>query len=294
MKYHFLFNPLAGKGKAENYALGLDTAEPSSTVCQDLTKIDNFADFLATLDSDDKLIICGGDGTLNGFINRTKDILFNNDIIYYPAGSGNDFMHDLNRAESDGPFAVNEYINKLPTVTINDKKYRFINGVGFGVDGYVCAEGNRLRAKGKKVDYTAIALKGLLFAFKRVNATVTIDGKEHFYRNVWMTTTMKGRFFGGGMMLTPDQDRNSEDGKFSVLIAHSLGSLKIATLFPSIFKGKHIKYTKYIDIHRCESMTVKYDRPCDLQIDGESISGVTEYSAWGGRRGISDKLTNLH
>ena len=278
-KYFFLFNPLAGKGKAEKFSLDLKNNQGVEVVHYDITKIDDYSAFLSNIGNDDKLVICGGDGTLNRFVNATENTDFKGEILYLPAGSGNDFMHDLNRAEGDGPFVVNEYINNLPTVTINSKKYRFINGVGFGVDGYVCAEGNRLRAKGKKVDYTAIALKGLLFAFKRVNATVTVDGKEHFYRNVWMTTTMKGRFFGGGMMLTPDQDRKSEDGKFSVLIAHSLGSLKIATLFPSIFKGKHIKYTKYIDIHRCESMTVKYDRPCDLQIDGESISGVTEYSA---------------
>ena len=94
MKYHFLFNPFAGKGKAERFALELDTENAQSTVCQDLTKIDSYENFLSKLDSDEQIVICGGDGTLNGFINRTRDILVKNDIIYYPAGSGNDFMKD--------------------------------------------------------------------------------------------------------------------------------------------------------------------------------------------------------
>lgn len=279
MRYFFLYNPLAGEGKAVKYAEKIKAEQGENLIYTDLTKIGSFADFIATLSSDDKLIVCGGDGTLNRFINSADGVEIKNDIIYCPAGSGNDFMNDLGRTEEDGAFSVNEHINNLPTVTIKGKSYRFLNGVGFGVDGYVCAEGNRLRNKGKKVNYTAIAVKGLLFAFKPVNATVTIDGKEYKYRKVWMTTTMKGRFFGGGMRVTPDQDRNDTEGKISVLIAHNLGKLKIATLFPTIFEGKHIKFTDYIDIHRCHSMQVKYDKPCDLQMDGETISGVTEYSA---------------
>ncbi len=278
MKYHFLFNPLAGKGKAENYALGLDTAEPSNTVCQDLTKIDNFADFISTLNSDDKLIICGGDGTLNGFINRTKDISFENDIIYYPAGSGNDFMKDLNRTVADKGFTVNDYIKNLPVVSFGGKDYRFVNGVGFGIDGVVCAEGDRLRAKGKKVNYTALAVKCLL-KFKPVNAEVTIDGVTKQYKKVWMTTTMKGRFFGGGMKVAPDQQRDSAEGEISVLVAHDLSRFKILTLFPSIFKGKHPKYTKYVHLVKCHSVSVKYDRPCALQMDGEPTFDIAEYNA---------------
>lgn len=279
MKYIFLYNPLAGEGKAVKFAEKIKAEHTENLVYTDMTKIGNFGEFITALDREDKLIICGGDGTLNRFVNATDGVNIPNDIIYYPAGSGNDFMNDLGRTEEDGAFTVNEYISDLPSVTVKGNKYRFINGVGFGVDGYVCAEGNRLRSRGKRVNYTTIAVKGLLFAFKPVNATVVIDGKEYKYRKVWMTTSMKGRFFGGGMKITPDQDRNSPDGKISVLIAHSLGKLKIATLFPTIFEGKHIKYTDYIDIHRCHSISVKYDKPCDLQMDGETLSGITEYTA---------------
>lgn len=278
MKYHFLFNPLAGKGKAEKFALELDTTEPQNTCCQDLTKIDNFENFLSTLDSDERIVICGGDGTLNGFINRADLSSVENDIIYYPAGSGNDFMKDLNRTESEKGFKVNGYIKNLPVVNFSGKEYRFINGVGFGIDGVVCAEGDRLRAKDKKVNYTALAVKCLL-KFKPVNAEVTIDGVTKSYKKVWMTTAMKGRFFGGGMMIAPDQKRDSDEGEISVLVAHNLSRFKILTLFPSIFKGKHTKYTKYIDLVKCHNISVKYDRPCALQMDGEPTFGITEYTA---------------
>ncbi len=278
MKYYFLFNPLAGKGRAEQFALEIDRENPDSTKCYDMTKIDSVPDFLTKLKEDDRIVICGGDGTLNRFINKIGSLELKNDVLYFPAGSGNDFMKDLNRTQADGKFTVNEYIKNLPEVNYNGRDYRFINGVGFGIDGVVCAEGDRLRSKGKKVDYTSLAVKCLI-KFKPVNATVTVDGVTKEYKKVWMTTTMKGRFFGGGMMIAPDQKRDSEDNEISVLIAHNLSRFKILTLFPSIFKGKHIKYTKNIDFFKCHSISVKYDRPCALQMDGEPQFGIMEYSA---------------
>lgn len=280
MKYYFLFNPLAGKGRAEQFSLELDSENSENsenTKCRDLTKIDSFPDFFAKLEPDDVLIICGGDGTLNGFVNKTKDLKIKNDILYFPAGSGNDFMKDLSRNQQDGKFKINDYISNLPNVTINSNTYRFINGVGFGIDGVVCGEGDRLRSKGKKVHYTSLAVKCLL-KFKPVNATVTVDGVEKQYKKVWMTTAMKGRFFGGGMMIAPQQNRNDSDGKISVLVAHNLSRFKILTLFPSIFKGKHTKYTKYIDLVKCNDISVKYDCPCTLQMDGEPVFNVDSYS----------------
>ena len=52
----------------------------------------------------------------------------------------------------------------------------FINGIGYGIEGYCCEEGDKIRATSDKpVNYTAIAIKGLLYKFKPRNATVTVD-----------------------------------------------------------------------------------------------------------------------
>ena len=278
MKSYFLFNPLAGKGRAEQFALEVDSENPNATKCYDMTKIDSFPDFLSKLERDDRLIVCGGDGTLNGFINKIEGTDIKNDIFYFPAGSGNDFMKDLNRVQTDGRFKINEYIKDLPQVTIRGKDFRFINGVGFGIDGVVCGEGDRRRQRGKKVNYTLLAVKCLL-KFKPVNATVTVDGVKKTYKKVWMTTTMKGRFLGGGMMMAPDQERNSEQNEITVFVAHNLSRFRILTLFPSVFAGKHAKYTKYVDLIKCHSIDVEYDAPCTLQMDGEPMYGIRGYSA---------------
>ena len=179
----------------------------------------------------------------------------------------------------ENPHSITAYLKDLPTVEVNGKRYRFINGVGFGIDGYCCEVGDELRKiPGKKVNYTGIAIKGLLFHFAPRNAKVTVDGKEYAYKKVWIAPTMHGKFYGGGMIPTPKQDRSS--GKLSLMLFHGAGRLRTLCVFPSIFKGEHVKHTKMVAVHTGKEITVEFDRPTPLQIDGETILGVTKYTAY--------------
>ena len=58
-------------------------------------------------------------------------------------------------------------------------------------------------------------------------------------------------------------------------------------IFPGIFKGKHIEHKKNVVVHTGYDITVEFDNPTALQIDGETITGVTSY------RARSSKLVNL-
>ena len=90
---------------------------------------------------------------------------------------------------------------------------------------------------------------------------------------------MKGRYYGGGMMASPNQDRNDPDGKLSVVLFHSKGRFGILTTLPKIFEGEHIQKTDRVTIHTGYEISVKFDTPSFIQIDGETIRDVTEYSA---------------
>lgn len=280
MTYRILFNPLAGKYDEDLFESYLPLPFEEKIQKYDITKVDNFDELLASFEAEDKIVVCGGDGTLNNFINSVNTDSVENDILFFAMGSGNDFLNDLGIQNHQQFIKINDYIKNLPVLSANEKSYKFINGIGFGVDGYVCKEVNRIRRQNtrRKKSYTLIALKGLLFMFKPVNATVIADGKEYKFKKVWMVPTMKGKFFGGGMMIAPNQDRKNSDNTLSVIIAHDLSTLKIATLFPSIFKGKHIKYTDYVTVLTANNITVKFDRICDMQIDGETLTDVKEYT----------------
>ena len=252
----------------------------------------SYPEFFSSLNPVDKVTICGGDGTLNRFVNDTRGISISNDILYYAAGSGNDFLRDVGKEKGAAPFRINQYIEYLPSVTVNGKESLFLNAIGFGIDGYCCEVGDEMRKKsdGKPVNYTSIAIKGLLYAFKPTDATVIIDGVEKRYKKVWIAPTMNGRFYGGGMIAAPGQRRDDPDGKFSVVVWHGSGKLKTLMVFPSIFKGEHVKHTECIDIMRADEVTVRFDKPCALQIDGETILNVTEYSAKSSAKVREEKL----
>jgi len=279
-KSYVFYNPLAGNGRCAEDIKALESIIKDEIVMCDMTKSTTYEETLFSMTAEDKLILCGGDGTLNRFINLTDGIDIKADILYYPTGSGNDFAYDLGKKRGDEPFSIKKYLNDLPSVTVKNKTYRFLNGVGYGIDGYCCEEGDRIRATSdKKVNYTSIAIKGLLFKYKPTSAKVTVDGVEHTYKKVWIVPTMNGHYYGGGMMPTPDQSRESDDKKISVMVFHDTSKLKTLMIFPSLFKGEHVKHKDAIEIFCGHEITVEFDSPRALQIDGETVLDVTSYTA---------------
>ena len=286
MKYHLIYNPLSGNGKSREQVSEIESVFEDKVIW-DITRITDYSEFFSNISDDDKIVICGGDGTLNRFVNATKNLNIKNNIYFYSVGTGNDFSRDLGKEKAAEPdFCIDEYIRNLPVVTVNGTEQLFINGVGFGIDGYCCEVGDELKKKSDKpVNYTGIAIKGLLFFFKPVTATVTVDGEKFTYKKVWIAPTMNGRFYGGGMMCAPDQNRLNEDGKLSLVLMYGAGRLRTLCVFPSIFKGEHIKQKKMVAVHTGHDITVEFDRPTALQIDGETYLNVTKYRARsGGKR----------
>ena len=275
---YVLYNKKAGTENSFKSVYNLKQIINDEIKLIDVSDVSNYKTFILGLEKDDYIIIAGGDGTLNRYINNTYSIDYDNDVLYFPNGSGNDFARDMGYARECNPFKITKYIKNLPSVTVNSKSYHFINGVGYGIDGYCCEIGDKLKEiPGKEVNYTSIAIKGLLFHYKPTNAKVTIDGITKTYKKVWLAPTMYGRFYGGGMMPTPAQKRNSD--KLSTMIFHNAGKLKTLMIFPSLFRGEHIKHAKQVEILTGNEITVEFDRPVALQVDGETILDVSSYSA---------------
>ena len=266
MKY-YLNNPLANGG------LKIDI--PGADLI-DATTVD-YPEFFAGLKEDDEVVLIGGDGTLNYLINHVDPADIKNRIYLYGNGSGNDFLNDI-RKEPGKELLLNPYLAALPTVRVNGHTYRFINNMGLGIDGYVSEGSDKSREKhpDKKINYKGIALKGLLYDFKPYKVRLEVDGKRYAFDNVWMAPAMMGRFYGGGMMAAPGQDRGS--GKLTVVIASCPSRLKVLAAFPAIFKGTHVD-KEMIHIFTGNKIHVKFSRPCPGMIDGETIPNVTEYRA---------------
>ncbi len=275
--YKILYNPKSNNKQGKTGAQAVETLiKGNEYEYIDWLSITDRKTFFDALDADEKVILCGGDGTLNHFINDVDTDALKNEIFLYPTGTGNDFVKSIGKNAGE-LIPINEYLRGLPIVTVNGNDYRFINGVGFGIDGYCCEVGDELKKKSDKpVNYTSIAIKGLLFHYKPVNAVVTVDGKTERFKKVWLAPTMYGTCYGGGMFPTPDQKRGQ--GSVSTMVYYGTGKIKALTVFPSIFKGEHVQHTEMVRILNGKHVKVRFDSPTALQIDGETITGVTEYS----------------
>ncbi len=236
-------------------------------------------EFVSKLTSDDLVILCGGDGTLNKFANNTADLTIPCDILLFPSGTGNDFYRDIkeNYDDSEMP-SIKKFITNLPTVTINGNTYRFLNGIGFGVDGVCCEMADDMKAAGaEKIDYTGLSIKIVLFKFKCPHSWITVDGETIEYKKTWIASAMNGRYYGGGMKAAPEQDRLGDS--LTCMVFKDKGRIGTLMGFPAIFKGEHVNNKKLVAIRTGKEITVKFDRPTSLQIDGETVRGVTEYTA---------------
>lgn len=171
---------------------------------------------------------------------------------------------------------MNSKVKNLPVIEVKGKTYKFINGIGYGIDGECCVKAEQMKKEGAtKIDYSSITISLLFKSYVARNAKVKVDGKEYNFKKVYLASSMFGRYYGGGMKIAPEQDRKIP--KLTFVTVYGMGKLKTLMLFPKIFKGEHIKDKKHVFAIQGNEIEVTFDKPCGLQIDGEVIEDVTTY-----------------
>lgn len=286
-----LYNPLSDNRHGEQNARRIIEILKSDDIkFTDITKID-LRDYLRSTPADEKIVIAGGDGTIHFILNKFGGKLPDRPLYYFPTGCGNDFKTDIQEKNSDEIIHLNEYIKDLPSVSVNGcKKILFFNGIGYGIDGYCCEEGDKLKKQtDKPINYAAIAIKGMLGRFKPRSAVVTVGGVKREYKHVWLAPTMNGRYYGGGMNVAPGQDRLNPDHTLTTIVFHCKSKLKTLMVFPSIFKGKHVEHKDMVEVLTGHEITVEFDRPTPLQVDGETYVNVTHYSVTAKSSAVSEE-----
>lgn len=273
---YILYNSLSNNQIEPEYIQQARKEQSEQHIIQDVVGLDYVA-FFDHLKEEDSVTLVGGDGTIHYLVNALGDYPLKNKIYLVPAGSGNDFFRDVATNANQKQVLLNPYLSHLPVVEVAGMKKRFINGIGFGIDGYCCEVGDEFKkTSNQPVNYTSIAIKGLLFHFKPVKAKITVDGVSESFEHVWLAPTMKGRYYGGGMMIAPSQERTNLE-TVTTVVYKSKSKLKALMAFPSIFKGEHIHKEKMVKIFRGKEIQVEFDRPTALQIDGETVKNVTSY-----------------
>lgn len=122
-----LYNPLANNKNGKAEAEKLKETYGDGISFEDVTKISDIPAYIAA-SGDDTIVLAGGDGTINRFACDVYGKLPEKKILYYPAGSGNDFYNDVKDSaeRENGLVILNPYITDLPTVTVNGITQPFV------------------------------------------------------------------------------------------------------------------------------------------------------------------------
>jgi YegS/Rv2252/BmrU family lipid kinase len=236
----------------------------------------------------ERVVACGGDGTLNEVVNGffTPDgAPLNEDaaIGLLPSGTGGDFRRTIGLPTNPTQLAAIIAANHTRLIDAGRITYdnsatpprQFINIADCGVGGEVVARVNRSGNKGGGIRGTAvflgIAIKALTtFGGRPVRLTLDTEQIEMDIQNVVIAN---GRCFGGGMRIAPAAEL--DDGVFDVVVLPALGRLRTLIAMPSVYRGAHIEQPGVI-VRRARQVRVEPldTRPLLFDIEGEQIGAA--------------------
>ncbi|MCL2050878.1 MAG: diacylglycerol kinase family lipid kinase [Lachnospiraceae bacterium] len=228
-----------------------------------------------------KLIILGGDGTINEALQGIADFE-RAEVGYIPTGSSNDMARDLCLPKE--PLAIldiilageSHRIMDIGEISFNDDRPSryFAVSSGIGFDAAVCSEvlTSKLKKALNKVRlgkliYLAIALKQIITAKKAaVNIYLDDDKEPIHYRKFLFAAGMVHRFEGGGFKFCPNADYT--DGLLDFCVVGGLPKIILLLALPTAFFGKHFLFPK-IDSYRCQTMRIEASASLWVHTDGE-------------------------
>lgn len=266
-----------------------------------VTLVKEMAQEIKDAKQDQRLVVIGGDGTLNEAISGLLAIKQDLPIAYFPAGSGNDFARELKLTKS-----IDKFLQLIQTAPVKDVELLTfenqadqttgyaLNSIGFGFDAYICQLKNETCKKSwlsrlglGKLSY----LSKLAKAFKRHSAfsanLVNDSGQSYHFEQILFIDILNHSYFGGGIRIDPLSKSN--DHHIAFLAAHHVRVIDIFRIAPKIlFTGSHYKEVNHISRQAAKSFSITLEQAAYMQTDGEvyppkaydlSISLIT-YPIW--------------
>lgn len=274
--YLILYNPISRNGANTNIVekvVKKMKKKHESVRVKSLLEIEDKKEFLSNLDPETKIIIVGGDGTLNRVANEIRGIENLPEIYLYKAGTGNDFLRSLKNKKK--LTRIDQYLINLPNVTFKNEDIVFLNGVGLGFDALVCHTVEESKKKKNKLNFFSSVFRSLK-NFQPFDFEVEIDGKRQRFEDAWFVSIMNSKYFGGGMKIAPKADRESDT--LEVVVIHGISKFKLSLLFPIIYLGWHTGI-KNVKVFTGKNIKVFSDLPAYVQIDGDVYDNVLELEA---------------
>ena len=222
------------------------------------------------------VVAVGGDGTVNevvnGLIEDGKPV-GTAALGVVAAGSGADFARSFAYPPHTGTSlrgivgdTIPLDVGRLTFATEKGESVRyFVNVAEAGMGAATVRAAGRLPRFLGKVRYL-VAFWPTLARFHPGEVTVTVNG-ERFQGRAHTAIIANGRFFGGGMGISPHS--NPDDGIADLQI--NIGPKRQAfTLIPKIYKGTHLPSGLIVQLSGREGL-IETEHPMPVEADGEML-----------------------
>lgn len=228
-----------------------------------------------------KILVVGGDGTLNEVING---IFMQNrfapdeiTIAMIPVGTGNDWGRTFN-IPSGYKEAIDviikgktfrQDIGKVLYTTKDSQKIRyFINMAGMGFDAMVARKTNKQKAAGKggPLSYL-INLFTSLIAYKHIVTNILIDNKP-VNEDIFSMSVAICQFNGGGMKQAPNAV--PDDGLFDITLITRVTRMTVLRNVAKLYDGSFVKLSQ-VKQFRGQTVKIESNPALYLETDGESL-----------------------
>jgi diacylglycerol kinase (ATP) len=217
--------------------------------------------------------VVGGDGTVNEVVNGIagRDV----DIAVIPRGTGWDFVRTYGiprrldealRVARDGRTREID----LGRATFRswqgeERETWFANIASAGMSGAIAQRANETsKALGGKVSYFWATL-AVFSRWRSCEVTVEVEGETRRAR-LHDVVVSNGRYFGGGMEITPEAE--PDDGLFDVLLIGDLSKRDLLVTLPKTYRGRHLPHPK-AELLRGAEVRVDAERALPVELDGE-------------------------
>lgn len=269
--YHFIYNPIAGKGRSAHFRQTLearlkqlDVAHVFHETKRRREAIDIARALTEGKAADMDIVAMGGDGTLNEVLNGIADPA-RVKLGIVPCGSGNDFAAVAGIPQTpEGALDVLLTGEARPTDYLECGEVRGINAIGTGIDVDILRRYNRMKLlKGSAAYLTSLIVTLLRFKLKRFTEYVGETPREH---RAFIACAGNGQRFGGGIPICPEA--KIDDGLIDIVIVDDISRLGIPGAFAKLMKRK-ILTLPTTTFRRDARLRITADGPMPIQIDGE-------------------------
>lgn len=278
-KILFLYNPIAGQAKVRKRLYEIadyyDQHDYLVTLCP-TKKLKKYYEELGIIDEHyDKIVCCGGDGTLNMVVSFFLERKMQVDIGYIPAGSTNDYAYSIG-VPSDFHASLENTLTGVPRQIdigrFNGKYFLYVAAFGaFTKVSYSTSQKTK-----NLLGHTAYILEGIkqLSDVQSYHLTVETDCLK-VQGNFILGLVTNSLSVGGFKNILP-RDVSMDDGKFEVLLIKmpdnilELHGIMSALLGERLGSNDKIIYTKTSQVHMQSEENIAWT------LDGEYGGKINE------------------